>query len=527
MPVKLQLKNSTVKGRQPDPADLDYGELCVNAHSDSPAIFFKDNAGGLIKIGPGASVPEGNSPPGSGNQIGDLYWDSDSGFLLVWNGSTWVVAGVEELSDLKDVDTDGVVDGMVLAYDSGTWTAVSAASIAIDVDLGYTAAGDKGTITNTAGDDATIPLANGTNAGLTLNNYSTADKDKLAGIPGDAEKNAPTNLNWVPDASSGVMESSTGTGATIPLGNGINAGLSLNDFSDEAKDKLDGYPDDPGDLPTPDLQAVTEAGNETTESITVAGVVTPIVSAQEIDADITLTAGASNKDVRILKGALSLEDGANQRIRAGQAEIIFSSNNCDYTLGASGSQAASLNVSGNSTTPGDVTLYPPDTGNVWGVRLSAPRSDSTDAETKTIYTLYLPANKPQEGQSIYVQADGTLYFADGLDPAVLDDYLPLAGGNMTGGVTATVRTVAAGAGGFDLATGNLWECGGIAVPNPDNAVAGMTGVIVFSAAPTAFGSNFKFPDGTPIAPSSFPAVAPFYVKGSSEILVGKAVEGIA
>ena len=48
-----------------------------------------------------------------------------------------------------------------------------------------------------------------------------------------------------------------------------------------------------------------------------------------------------------------------------------------------------------------------------------------------------------------------------------------------------------------------------------------------TGAPTAWGSNFKFPDGTPIAPSSFPAVAPFYVKGSSEILVGKAVEGIA
>ena len=40
--------------------------------------------------------------------------------------------------------------------------------ISVDVDLGYTAAADKGTVTNTAGDDAVIPLANGTNAGLSL-----------------------------------------------------------------------------------------------------------------------------------------------------------------------------------------------------------------------------------------------------------------------------------------------------------------------------------------------------------------------
>ena len=96
---------------------------------------------------------------------------------------------------------------------------------------------------------------------------------------------------------------------------------------------------------------------------------------------------------------------------------------------------------------------------------------------------------------------------------------------MTGGVTATVRTVTASA--FDLATGNLWECGGIAVPNPTNAVAGMTGVIVFSAAPTAFSTFFKFPDGATISPSSFPAVVPFYVASASEILLGKPVEGIA
>ena len=44
-----------------------------------------------------------------------------------------------------------------------------------DVDLGYTPAADKGTITNTAGDDAELPLADDTNAGL----LAPGDKDKL------------------------------------------------------------------------------------------------------------------------------------------------------------------------------------------------------------------------------------------------------------------------------------------------------------------------------------------------------------
>jgi hypothetical protein len=128
---------------------------------------------------------------------------------------------------------------------------------------------------------------------------------------------------------------------------------------------------------------------------------------------------------------------------------------------------------------------------------------------------------PYEENGITYEWDGQAWVSTGGTA----DFLPLAGGNMTGGVTATVRTITAGA--FDLATGNLWECAGIDVPNPTNAVAGMTGVIVFSDAPTSFDSNFKFPDGVAIAPSAFPAVVPFYVASPSEILLGNPVEGIA
>ena len=62
------------------------------------------------------------------------------------------------LDDLTDVSVGAATDDQLLAYNSGTWGPVDAASLSVDVDLGYTPAADKGTVTNNAGDDAVIPL---------------------------------------------------------------------------------------------------------------------------------------------------------------------------------------------------------------------------------------------------------------------------------------------------------------------------------------------------------------------------------
>ena len=104
-------------------------------------------------------------------------------------------------------------------------------------------------------------------------------------------------------------------------------------------------------------------------------------------------------------------------------------------------------------------------------------------------------------------------------------FLRLSGDNLTGGVTATERTVTAGA--FDLATGNFWTAAAIDIPNPTNAVAGMSGLIRLTAAPTSWGGNFKHAGGSATAPTAFPAIVPFYVQATDTILVGKPVEGMA
>jgi len=89
----------------------------------------------------------------------------------------------------------------------------------------------------------------------------------------------------------------------------------------------------------------------------------------------------------------------------------------------------------------------------------------------------------------------------------------------------TERTITAGA--FDLATGNLWTCGAIAIPNPTNGVAGQVGVIRVTAAPTSFGNQWHHPGGAGYtAPTAFPAIAPFFVTATNEFLLGSWTEGI-
>ena len=114
---RIRIKNTNVAGKVPGADKLDPAELCINLKDK---IFSKDVAGNVFELG----------------------------------------GAVEALNDIGDVNVDGVLDQQVLVYDSGSsnWVAANAASLAVDVDLDYTPASDKGTITNTAGDDAEIPL---------------------------------------------------------------------------------------------------------------------------------------------------------------------------------------------------------------------------------------------------------------------------------------------------------------------------------------------------------------------------------
>lgn len=109
-----------------------------------------------------------------------------------------------------------------------------------------------------------------------------------------------------------------------------------------------------------------------------------------------------------------------------------------------------------------------------------------------------------------------------IDPnTVVTDEVP----TFTATVQTTERTITAGA--FDLATGNHWTCGAITVPAPSNAISGTSGLIRITAGPVVWNTVFKFPGGVAPTIASFPAIIPFYVHDSSNILMGSIVEGIS
>ena len=105
MTTTIKLKNSVVKDKVPEISDLVIGELAVGANSESPALFFKDNADNIIKLQPGSGVEPSPNPP-AGPDEGDLWYDTGKNTLNYWDGSSWV-----ELGQAGDSPVIGKLDG--------------------------------------------------------------------------------------------------------------------------------------------------------------------------------------------------------------------------------------------------------------------------------------------------------------------------------------------------------------------------------------------------------------------------------
>ena len=184
MATRIVLKNSVEAGKVPLISDLVPGELALNLTDKK---LYSKTPGGedaeVFEIGSGR-VNGGTTPPASGDGIGDLFFDTTTNQLLYWNGSAWEpIEAVMSLNDLTDVEVSGVTDKQVLVYNAtnSQWEAVSATTLVVDVDLGYTAAVNQGTVTNSSGDNAVIPAVASDKAGLMTPTQLT----KLDNIPSD------------------------------------------------------------------------------------------------------------------------------------------------------------------------------------------------------------------------------------------------------------------------------------------------------------------------------------------------------
>jgi hypothetical protein len=106
------------------------------------------------------------------------------------------------------------------------------AQVNVATNLTYSTATTTGTVNSSTGTNATIPAATTSLAGLMTN----ADKTKLDGIAAGAQVNVATNLGVTGTGNTRTITSSTGTNVTIPVATTTLAGwMSLED-----KTKLDG-----------------------------------------------------------------------------------------------------------------------------------------------------------------------------------------------------------------------------------------------------------------------------------------------
>ena len=94
---KLQHIRSTTPDKRPDPALLSDGQLAINTSAATPGFYTKNDAGGLVKIGPtfvGSAAPN-SSPSGSaGNSVGEHWMDTSVAppVLRVWDGANWIAS---------------------------------------------------------------------------------------------------------------------------------------------------------------------------------------------------------------------------------------------------------------------------------------------------------------------------------------------------------------------------------------------------------------------------------------------------
>ena len=99
----IKVKNSNVGGRVPAAGDLQPAELALNLQDKK--LYSKDVSGQVFEIGVAGDVPTGDTPPSSGNNNGDLFFDTGSNELKYWSGTAWETVTVEP------ADGEGYVKG--------------------------------------------------------------------------------------------------------------------------------------------------------------------------------------------------------------------------------------------------------------------------------------------------------------------------------------------------------------------------------------------------------------------------------
>ena len=224
MATKILVKKSVTGGAAPVASDLDAAELAVNLVDRK--LYTKDNSGAIVTID-GAYVD--SVAPGNPAE-GDLWYDTANNLLKAHNGSAFVSAGYQNLSDLEDVTITSIASGEVLKWNGSAFVnnTLSEAGIAAASHNHSASNITSGTLANARissssvtqhEDDLTITASQVSDFDTEVSNNSsvTANTAKVS--------NVSTNLGYNTAASSGTVTSSDGNNATIPAATTSLAGL--------------------------------------------------------------------------------------------------------------------------------------------------------------------------------------------------------------------------------------------------------------------------------------------------------------
>jgi hypothetical protein len=195
--TSLRHLRSSTANKRPDPTAMVDGQLAMNYDIASPGLFFKDDNGTLIKVGPvhvGTTAPNVSPAAGgtAGNSIGEQWLDTTSGVyvLKVWDGSAWR----SESGTFVDVSGDTMTGALTMANQQAVrfseTTANGSNYIALQADAALASnktitlpdttgtvvtTGDTGTVTSTM-------IANDTILNADVNASAAIADTKLATI---------------------------------------------------------------------------------------------------------------------------------------------------------------------------------------------------------------------------------------------------------------------------------------------------------------------------------------------------------
>ena len=506
MSVQLILKNSSVQDKAATAHQLEIGEIALNYHESGPFLQCKDTAGQVWRIG---GVIVADLAPGH-PQPGTWWFKANTKELYFYNGTVWteitgggggggggavssvfgrtgaVVAaeGDYTLDELADVDltTNHPHKDDVLQYNGTKWTPVAppdaSTTVKGRIELATKAEVDAGTDTGRAVTPAR--LKDFVNAAIAIGTAAAvAPTGPVTGQMWiDTSKTPPVTNVW--DGTKWVV-----VGAAA-----ANASETVKGIAELATQAEVTAGTDDARIVTPLKlkQAQVWSRTGTTLSPKNAGDVVNITGIAQFGTGqataLAYFGDPATTGTRVIevKRASAVTDIVNiQGVNAGVGAT-------DIALQATGG-----NVGIGTATPGSaLEINAAAATSPFIAKINTAEAARIDASGNVLIGGTLPATP-----NISLKANGSAKFA--------------------GGVTQPERTITAGA--FNLATGNFWTCGAIAIPNPTNAVAGMSGLIRLTAAPSGWGGHFS----TAPTPTVFPSIVPFYIESATSVRLGRAV----